>query len=234
MGIHDHHRERLRNSFLISGFKGKTEHQVLELLLTYIIPRIDVNPIAHELIDRFGTLAGVFDADVEDLTKTKYITENGAVLLKMIPELSAIYAESKYENKILLNTYEKIKAYMAPKLAHEKNEVFYALCLDTHLNLIRAILHCEGEINHASIHPRNLINEILKTNACYVVLVHNHLSGSTVPSLEDFDATKKISEILKPLGINVVDHLIFSGKNCFNLNSFNCVLEELKQEKILN
>ena len=114
MGTHDKHRERLRANFLATGLKGKTDHQILELLLTYIIPRIDVNPIAHELIDRFGSLAGVLDADISDLVKTRNITEYGAVLLKLIPELSATYYESKFKDRVVLDTYEKTKAYMIP------------------------------------------------------------------------------------------------------------------------
>lgn len=219
MGTHDKHRERLRANFLATGLKGKTDHQILELLLTYIIPRIDVNPIAHELIDRFGSLAGVLDADISDLVKTRNITEYGAVLLKLIPELSATYYESKFKDRVVLDTYEKTKAYMIPKLAPEKNEVFYALCLDTHLHLIRAVLHSEGLTEKANINIRNLVNDILKTGAYQVILVHNHLSGSVEPSTADINATNKIKDALKLLDIKVLDHLIISGDKCTNLAS---------------
>lgn len=228
MGTHDHHRQRLRENYLATGFKGKTDHQILELILTYAIPRIDVNPTAHLLIDKYGSLAGVLDADYDDLIEIPNLKQYGAVLLKLIPDILPIYHESKCSKRIHLNTYEKIKEYMIPKLINKTNEVFYVLCLDAHLNLIQAILHTEGIAEKATLNIRALINDVLKTGACQVVLVHNHLSGSVQPSVADIEATTKISTALSALEINLIDHLIISGENCFNLKTF----EQLKDIKI--
>ena len=211
MGIHDGHRERLRESFLEVGFKGKSEHEVLELLLTFIIPRVDVNPTAHQLIEKFGSLSGVLDADVAELTKVKRISKNGAVLLKMIPELIPIYYESKFEGKIKLGTEHEVKEYMIPKLLHEKNEVFYILCLDTHLNLIRAIRHSEGLPSKASLDLPNIVSSVLGVGATKILLVHNHLSGSVEFSSNDISTTAAIINAFHGIGIEVLDHLIFSG-----------------------
>ncbi len=228
MGIHDGHRERIFESFLAVGLKGKTDHQALEILLTFLDPRNDVNPIAHALINKFGSLAGVMDADVEDLIKIKGITKRGATLIKLVPLLAAKYHESKFEEKPYLGTYSAIRDYMVPKLSHERNEVFYVLCLDTKLKLLRTIQITEGTPDKASIEIRSLVSEVIKTTASQVVLVHNHLSGSVVPSAADIATTNTIADILAPLGIKVVDHLIISGDKCFNISSLTEIKKELQ------
>ena len=193
MGIHDGHREKLRNEFLSVGFEGKSDHQILELLLTYALPRIDVNPIAHQLIDAFGSLSAVFDADISELTKFKYISENVAVLIKLIPELSKKYYQSKHGEKVRLNAVDAIKNYMLPQLISEKAEVFYVLCLDPHLNLIRSIKHSMGTQSKANIDIRSLANQVLNTGTDRIVLVHNHLTNSVTPSSSDIEATRRIT-----------------------------------------
>lgn len=216
MGIHNGHRDKLRKNFIAVGLEGKTDHQILELLLTYALPRIDVNPIAHALIDEFGSLAGVLDADISQLTKLKYISENVAILLKLIPAVSAKYYQSKQGERVHLNTVEAIKEYMIPQLINEKNEVFYVLCLDAHLNLLRAIKHSEGSPDKASIDIRSLANQVLNTGTDRIVLVHNHLSNSVQPSVSDVNATNRITEAFENLNISVLDHIIISGNKCFS------------------
>ncbi len=211
MGIHDGHRERLRENYLEAGIKGKSEHQILELLLTYAVPRVDVNPIAHELMNKFGSISAVFDADVSELVKFKGITEYGAVLLKLIPDLFPVYFESKYKGKIQLKTAGQIKEYMIPKLAGETKEVFYILCFDTHMNLIRAMRHNEGTPNRASLNLASMVADVINTGATQLVLVHNHLSGNVQFSQEDIKATNVIIDAFHNIGIRVHDHLIFSG-----------------------
>ena len=226
MGIHDGHRDRLRENYLEVGLKGKSEHQILELLLTYVVPRKDVNPIAHELMEKFGTLSGVLDADVSELIKFNGITQKGAVLLKLIPDLFPVYFESKYKGKVKLNTSGKIKEYIIPKFANETNEVFYVLCLDNHMNLIRALRHNEGSPNRASLNLPLMVAEVLNTGATQLVLVHNHLSGNVQFSNEDIRATKVIMDAFHNIGIKVHDHLIVSGNNVSTFSDFRMLFEE--------
>ena len=216
MGIHDGHREKLRRNFIEVGLEGKTDHQILELLLTYALPRIDVNPLAHELVDKFGSLSGVLDADITQLTKIKYVSENVAVLLKLIPQISAKYYQSKHGKRVRLNTVDAIKDYMIPQLANEKTEVFYVLCLDAHLNLTRAIRNSEGSPSKTSIDIRALANQVLNAGTDRIILVHNHLSNSVTPSTSDIEATRRIQTALEMLNVNVLDHVIISGDKYFS------------------
>ncbi len=214
MGIHDGHRERLRDEFLAVGVKGKSDHQVLEVILSFIIPRVDVNPIAHQLINSFGSLAGVLDASIHDLTKFPYITKRTASFLKLFPIVFPAYHESKFKKRVNLGTASQLKEYMIPKLANEKNEVFYILCLDAHCNLIQAIRHNEGMTTKANLNIQGMVSEVLRTGASTIVLVHNHLSGKVDFSKQDIEATLFIINTFNNLQINVADHFVISGSNC--------------------
>lgn len=127
---HYGHRERMRTRFQKSGLEGFQPHEILELLLFYALPRVDTNPIAHDLIDTFHSLSGVLDADIQDLKHVKGISENAAVFLKLLPELFQQYQLDKLREHAALNTTEKLSAYIAAKLSDAVEEKALLLCLD--------------------------------------------------------------------------------------------------------
>ncbi len=219
--MHEGHRKNLRKSFITTGLAGRTEHQALELLLTYAIPRIDVNPIAHELIDRFGSLAGVMDADIEELKKVNYISENGAVLLKLIPQISRMYHESRWKDKPRLGSISQVREFMKTKFMGEKNEVLYMLCLDNHCCLNSMNKLSEGTIDRSPVYIREVVNLALRNNAKQIILAHNHPSGNVQPSPADILMTQQIAVALKPMEIELIDHIIFSGDKTFCFSSEN-------------
>lgn len=126
---HYGHRERMRTRFQKSGLEGFQPHEILELLLFYALPRVDTNPIAHDLIDTFHSLSGVMDADIQDLKHVKGISENAAVFLKLLPELFQQYQLDKLREHAALNTTEKLSAYIAAKLSDAVEEKALLLCL---------------------------------------------------------------------------------------------------------
>lgn len=211
MGLHDGHRERLRKNYLETGLRGKSEHQILEILLTYAIPRIDVNPIAHELMDNFGSIAAVLDADINELTKFKNISENGAVLLKLIPDLFPVYFESKNKERTFFTSIGEVKIYLISKFAGEKNEVFYVLCFDTHMNLIRAIRHIEGTTDKATLNMKKIVLDVINSGASQIVIAHNHLSGNVEFSPKDIEATYLLKDTFDNINIKLREHLLISG-----------------------
>ena len=105
---HEGHRQRLKDTFLKTSLDTFQPHNILELLLFYSIPRQDTNEIAHELINHFGSLKNVFDADYEELIRVKGIKENSAVLIKMIPQLAKIYLSNKPEERELFDSFQKV------------------------------------------------------------------------------------------------------------------------------
>jgi DNA repair protein RadC len=210
--LHTGHRKRLKNRFLEEGLDSFEPHQVLELLLFFSIPRRDTNEIAHKLLKKFGSLSGVFEADIKELVKVEGIGENSAFLISMIPQLSRRYLNDKWRDKPELNSSSKAGEYAISLFAGRTYEVFYVICLDAQNRVNYAALVHEGTINEAPIYPRIIVETALRHKANSVILAHNHPGGSLNPSRGDIEATKVIKNALESISIKVVDHIIVCGE----------------------
>lgn len=207
--IHTGHRERTKRRFLEQGIAGWTDHQILELLLFYSIPRKDTNELAHELMDRFGSLAGVLDALPEELMKVSGIKENTAVLLKLIPAMLGLYLEGRTGPGRIIHTVQEAGTALAPYLYGSRNEMAYVLCLDAKEKLLGVRKISEGSNSSADVTIRRVAEECLALQASFCYLAHNHVSGIALPSPEDVAATDVVRTALAPLGVHLVDHLVF-------------------------
>jgi DNA repair protein RadC len=210
--LHSGHRERLRKRFLEEGLDAFVDHQVLELLLFYAIPRSDTNPIAHRLIKRFGSLSAVLEADPKDLAAVEGMGENAAVFLSLLPQALRRYLSDKAaKDSPKLNDPEKVARYVIPLMAGRTEEVFYVLCLDAALKVNYAALISSGTVKEAQILPRHVVEEAIRHKACSVVLAHNHPSGTLKPSKADIELTRHLVNALHHIDIKVLDHVIVSG-----------------------
>ena len=207
MSIHDGHRQRLKDRFLREGLDGFTDIQVLELLLFYVVPRKDTNPIAHDLLDRFGSLARVLDAPVIRLTEVNGISENGATFLKLVREIERRYALSQGE-EIILNTIEDCCEYLTRFFKSKRNETVFLLSLDAKLKLLSCREVGEGSVNYASVPIRRCVEMALEDGATSVILAHNHPSGLAVPSGDDIVTTRRLAMALSVVEIQLVDHIV--------------------------
>lgn len=208
MGIHDGHREKMRRRFLRGGLEPFADHEALELLLYYAIPRRDTNPIAHALMERYGSLAAVLDAPVEDLQKVEGIGESAAILLKLAPQLYRKAKLSDAEQETVLSSVERVGAYLLERFAGEKNEVVYQLCLDRKGRLLACKKLGEGGIASADLDVRRLVENAILTGASAVILSHNHPSGVALPSRDDYAATDRAKAALNVVGVALTDHII--------------------------
>jgi len=209
--VHEGHRKRLKERFLKEGLDSFEQHQVLELLLFFSIPRRDTNEIAHALLNKFGSLSGVFEADPEDLKKVVGIGENSAFLLSLIPDLSRRYFNDKWRDKPELNSSSKAGQYAITLFMGRIYEVFYVICLDSQNRVNYAEMVHEGTINESPVYPRLIVETALRHKANSVILAHNHPGGSLSPSAADIEATRKIVAALEAISIKVVDHIIVCG-----------------------
>ena len=207
MSIHDGHRQRLKERFLREGLDGFTDVQVLELLLFYVVPRQDTNPIAHDLLVRFGTLARVLDAPVSKLTQVKGISENGATFLKLVRELDRRYVLSQGQD-IILNTIQDCCDYLSRFFKGKRNETVFLLSLDAKLKLLSCREVGEGSINYASVPIRRCVEMALEDGATSVILAHNHPSGIAVPSNDDIHTTRRLAMALSAVEIQLADHIV--------------------------
>lgn len=208
MGLHDGHREKVRQRFLEGGLDAFADHEALELLLFYAIPRRDTNETAHLLLERYGTLEAVLCAPVEDLQKVEGIGESAAVLLKLVPRLTQKAKLSRNGREIILNSTEKAGSYLMERFRGERNEVIYQLCLDRKGKLLSCRRLNEGSADSSELNIRRVVENALLVSASAVILSHNHPSGIALPSTEDYTTTDRIRTALKTIGVPLVDHII--------------------------
>lgn len=211
MGIHDGHRERMKNRFMEHGLDGFNDHNVLELLLFFAIPRRDTNPIAHALMDHFGSLEAVFEATGDELASVPGIGDNAVTLLKLIPAARRRYSTDKSRSCSILNSTEAAGAYLTPRFMFERDEVIYVVCLDAKLKVLCCKELSRGVANTAEISIRKIAELALAKNATSIILSHNHTSGIAIPSVEDERTTKRIKTALHSMGIDLIDHIVVAG-----------------------
>ena len=207
--IHTGHRGRVKEEFRARGIEGWPDHRVLELILFYAIPQGDVNPLAHELIDRFGSLAGVLDALPEELMKVKGMGEHSVTLLKLVPAVTGRYLEGRTGPGVIIHTTAEAGHVLAPYFYGARNEMVYVLCLDAKEKLLGVRKLSEGNIGSSDVTIRRVAEECMALRASYCYLAHNHVSGVALPSPEDMNTTSVVRTALAPLGIRLVDHLVF-------------------------
>ncbi len=215
--LHAGHRKRLKARFLSEGLDGFAEHNVLELLLFYALPQQDTNPLAHRLIDAFGSLSGVLDASVEDLCRIKGVGPGTAMLLSLMPALFRRYRLSGADFDTCLNTTEKAGDYLLPRFIGLKNEAVYVVCLDAKCKPLCCRMLSEGTVNVAQINVRKVVELALSFNASSIILAHNHLSGIALPSTEDVATTLHMKRALDAVGIAFVDHIIVADDDFVSL-----------------
>lgn len=206
--IHKGHRERLKQRFLEDGLDNFTDIQVLELLLFYAIPQRDTNPIAHALLNHFGSLSGVLDADVGELKKVPGISNHSATLLALVTELCRYYQVDSAQRVEILTTLDACGAYLVPRFFGRTRETVFLLCLDAKCKVLCCKEVGEGSVNSASISVRKIVETALAANATTVILAHNHPSGVAVPSGEDAQTTRRIAAALSAVEVHLADHII--------------------------
>lgn len=210
MAVHDGHRERLKERFRSEGLDGFTAVQVLELLLFYSVPRKDTNEIAHALLEKFGTLAQVLDANPADLEKVPGMGSSSALFLKLLSAAGRRYQISRTESATILRTLEQCGAYLQPRFFGRKHEAVFLLCLDAKCKVLACKQVGEGSVNSAGVPIRRIVETALSANATMVVLAHNHPSGLALPSADDIQTTKRLAVALDTVEITLIDHLVFS------------------------
>lgn len=216
---HKEHRQRLKERYHREGLDNFEMHNVLELLLFFGIPYKDTNDLAHELLNRFGSLSGVLEASREELMSVKGMGENAATLLNLIPSLSRKYLEDKVDEKAVMSSCEDVGNYLVAKYRFRQDEVFSMLCLDQSCRLISWEIISIGTINVTAVNSRKVIEAAMKTSANAVVLAHNHPNGLAVPSSDDIKSTIALVEALDIIGVRVLDHIIISGEDFVSLVS---------------
>jgi len=210
------HRSRLRERFFKTGLEGFHDHEVLELILTYVIPRRDVKPIAKDLLREFKSLGGVLDAPREHLQRIDGIGDQASGFLNLIPQLISRYLNDRWRKRRIFSSIKDAAEFLVNQLKAEKCEVFLCLNLSSQNALLATEKIQEGTVNRATVYPRLVVESALKHSATAVILAHNHPGGLPKPSEADRRLTRRIKRIFQDIDITLHDHIIVAGESYYS------------------
>jgi len=213
------HRKRIKEKYEKSGIDGWLDYEVLELALSYTIPRKDTKPIAKELISRFKTINGVLDSDRKELRTVTGISDHTALFLKLLKDVAILYLEKGIHNRDLLSSPQVVYDYLKASLKGAVDEEFKMLFLDNRNQLIAVETFKTGTVNRSVVYPRKVVERALYNHAVGVIIAHNHPAGTLQPSQDDRGVTKAIKEALKTVDITLLDHIIIGSNDYYSFRN---------------
>ena len=213
---HEGHRERLKKRFLNSP-ESFEDHELLELLLFYAIPRKNTNETAHKLLERFGSIKGILDANLEALSEVDGIGQNAAIYIKTIAMLVSKYEYVDTREDGILKNPETLHTFLKNLFIGTDNEISYVLMFDNSRRLITCEKIGEGFSMEHTLSLRKIASCALSTNASFAIMVHNHPNGRALPSGEDIQATNRIRIMLESMGVVLMDHFIIAENDCVSI-----------------
>lgn len=217
MSVHENHRQRVKARYEAYGLDMFDEHQALELLLFYCVPRRDTNEIAHRLINRFGTFGQVLDAPLKELEKVEGVGHSVALYLKLLRDTQRYYRIHNEQDDVILNSMNACGEYLVRYFDGFKVEAVYMLGLDAKCKVLCCREIGRGNVNSAAISIRKIVDVALTENVTSVVLAHNHPSGLAIPSQADTQTTYRIAQALKAIDVVLVDHVIVCDSDFVSL-----------------
>jgi len=210
------HRKRLRERFMKYGIESLQDYEVVELLLTFSISQKDVKPIAKDMLKKFGSLKGIFEASPEELEIFPYVKDKTVELITFIKDASALYQMEKAKQNPILKTPKELIDYCIKKIGDKKDEEFRIIYLNSKFSIIDDDIVSKGTIDRTTVYPRKVMEMALKHKAYALVFTHNHPDGDPQPSDYDINLTKALDLAAKTLGIIVYDHIIATQSNYFS------------------
>lgn len=224
--MHEGHRERMKKRFKEEGLASFTDVQALELLLFYALPRRDTNPLAHRLLDHFGSLKSLFEADTSDIASVEGIGENAALLIHLLPEMTRKFWIADADVRQSVATVAQAVRFIKPILFGKPVENVYVFCLDSHSRIKHYDCISQGTVSDVTIYLRKVVECAMRLNASGVLIAHNHPGGRPQPSDADVHSTRAIEGALEPLGIGLLDHIIFSDHSYFSFSKHHLLGKE--------
>lgn len=213
---HSGHRKRMKNKYLAHGLDVFETHEILELALYYAIPMKDTNPIAHRLLDKFGSLSAVMDAPLDILVECG-ITENAAIFLKLIPDLLSVYMDDKFNNTEKVITVDNLPKKFINKFLGKNYEMVYLLLMDSKFKELYCGIVSKGSITNADVNIPKVCELAVRYCARYAVIAHNHPSGICLPSNADLKVTARLYQALNVINVELLDHYIVADDDCISL-----------------
>ncbi len=221
--LHSGHRHRLRRSYIKNGMDGMEEHQALELLLFYAIPRRDTNELAHRLLKQFGSLRNIFEADAEQLKEVEGVGESAAALIKLVPDIASKYWFSARRDSYTITSIGSAAKYFKSVLFGKPVEHFYIACVDSGFRVKNCTLLSSGTPSQTPVEMNRIARIATAMNAEKIIIAHNHPGGSAAPSQSDIRVTVAIFEAMAGINIALIDHIIISDDDFFSFTAHQLI-----------
>ena len=229
--IHKDHRKRLRKELLDCGFNVSNEHRLLEFILFHCYSQIDTNPIAHNLINTFGSLANVLEASYSELIKVKGVGHNTATFLTSLLPIFNYYKNQKTNAKCKITTTKDYVNYFGERIKHENEEKILLIFLNNKYEVFKNVIVSFGDENSVEVKTNLIVNATLSNNTDKIIAMHNHPSGNPTPSSEDLFTTENLFYKLKVLNINLLDHIIVSTNGYYSFKEAGLIEKYIENSK---
>lgn len=221
--LYAEHRKRLRLRFLNGEAEAFADYELLELLLFYSVDRVDVKPLARELLADFGSFSAVLAGDATRLLRHKRINDRTLALFRAVREASRRVLHEQIADRPLISSSSALMDYCRLRLADEPIEHFRVLFLDRKNRLIADEEQQRGTVDHTPLYPREVIKRALELGATALILVHNHPSGDPTPSRADVQMTLEVCDVANKLGITVHDHVVVAKGGVSSLKGLGLI-----------
>lgn len=231
MGLHDGHRERMLSKFEKNGFSLFEEHEKLEMILFYGVPRRNTNELAHELLNKYRTIANVMDAPKRELLEFDGFTTRTYQLFQMIKETYALYEIEKKAYKTYMTTKDEFRSFFQLYFVTEKQEQVAIICLDSVGKVLRTQKIGSGNTGESFFNLQEMVKIMIDCSATEIVIAHNHPGNNSHPSQDDIDSTVQIKQSLDSLGFRLLDHFIVCENDCYSMASAEETAEIFKIKK---
>jgi len=214
---HAGHRGRLLERFMNNGLCALHPHEILELLLTFTIPRRDTKPIARALLAKYRTVSSVMNASAEEMRNVDGIGERSASLFTLIRELISFCLKEKYESQSIISHRKDVEEYLRFSFGQRRDEYVASIFLDNANHILKTDIIAEGTVNQCAVYPRTIVEKALRCGAASIILAHNHPGGGLNPSEPDWIITERLIAIGKLLEIPLLDHIIIASQKVISL-----------------
>lgn len=215
--LHKGHRSRMRKRYMENGIDALNDHEILEILLYYAIPRSDTNELSHSLLDKYGTLANLFEAPFESLKELKGMGETSAMLIKLIPDICRIYYSEKKNCINIRPDKESLNEMVVSKFIGKNTEAVVLTLLDAKMKVLFCDYMNEGNVDTLILDIKKLVKTALQYNTRYAIIAHNHPSGVALPSKSDIESTYRIRDVFNGIDIKLIDHIIVADNDYVSL-----------------
>ena len=216
------HRARLRKRLFESGPKALLDHELVEYLLALTIPRVDTKPLARSLIDQFGGVGPLLNADAETL-KREGLSEAAVGALKIAEATALRLLETRVEGRPVLSSWQALGDYLQAAMAHSSVEEVRVLFLNARNMLLANEAMWRGSVDEASVHVREVISRAIALGATAIIIVHNHPSGDPDPSQQDIRLTRDLIDAGRHMKVTVHDHVIVGSSGRTSMKALGLI-----------